>query len=90
MVFKTVAKETRAWEALPFRSWQQSNRGSSFQRSNEAVRQKVAALKNPEELQGENEVLRDRLSRLSAAVLRVSASLDMKPSCRSSSRAPAG
>ena len=33
--------------------------------------------KNPDELRHENEVLRDRLSRLSAAVLRVSASLDL-------------
>ena len=37
----------------------------------------VAALKNPDGLRQENEVLRDRLSRLSAAVLRVSASLDL-------------
>ena len=34
-------------------------------------------MKNPDELRRENEVLRDRLSRLSAAVLRVSASLDL-------------
>ena len=34
-------------------------------------------MKNPDELQREIEVLRDRLSRLSAAVLRVSASLDL-------------
>ncbi len=44
----------------------------------EAVRQEVAPLKNPDELRRENEVLRDRLSRLSAAVLRVSASLDLQ------------
>lgn len=43
----------------------------------EAVRREVATLKNPDELRRENEVLRDRLSRLSAAVLRVSASLDL-------------
>ncbi len=34
-------------------------------------------MKNPEELRRGNEVLRDRLSRLSAAVLRISASLDL-------------
>ena len=34
-------------------------------------------MKNPDELRQENEVLRNRLSRLSAAVLRVSASLDL-------------
>ena len=34
-------------------------------------------MKNPDELRRENELLRDRLSRLSAAVLRVSASLDL-------------
>ena len=34
-------------------------------------------MKSPDELQQENEVLRDRISRLSAAVLRVSASLDL-------------
>ena len=34
-------------------------------------------MKNPDELRRENEVLRDRLSRLSAAVLRASASLDL-------------
>ena len=38
---------------------------------------RVATVKNPDELRRENEVLRDRLSRLSAAVLRVSASLDL-------------
>ena len=34
-------------------------------------------MKNPDELRQENEVLRYRLSRLSAAVRRVSASLDL-------------
>ena len=34
-------------------------------------------MKNSDELRQENEVLRNRLSRLSAAVLRVSASLDL-------------
>ena len=34
-------------------------------------------MKSPDDLRRENEVLRDRLSRLSAAVLRVSASLDL-------------
>ena len=34
-------------------------------------------MKNPDELRQENDMLRDRLSRLSAAVLRVSASLDL-------------
>ena len=43
----------------------------------EAVRREVATLKNPDELRRENEVLRDRLSRLSAAVLRVSARLEL-------------
>ena len=43
----------------------------------EAVRREVVTLKNRDELRREIEVLRDRLSRLSAAVLRVSASLDL-------------
>ena len=44
--------------------------------ANDAVRQAVDVLKNPDEPRQEDEVLPDRVSRLGAAVLRVSASLD--------------
>ena len=69
MAFAGLPKELVHRRRCPLRSWQQSNRGFSIRRSNEAVRQEVATLKNPDELRRENEVLRDRLSRLSAVVL---------------------
>ena len=42
-----------------------------------AVDESAHPLKGPDELRRENEALRDRISRLSAAVLRISASLDL-------------
>ena len=46
-------------------------------------------MSEPDQPRQETEALRERISRLSAAILRTSASLNVAPSCTRSSKVPA-